>query len=91
MPERVGSFGLAAGSERLIAAFESGFAWYDSRGQSVTWLARPQRLKCGSLHLISNTWRALIRRYVMCRPGNRHVGQFVRVFNQSYHFRCGFR
>jgi L-arabinonolactonase len=44
MPERVGSFGLAAGSERLITAFESGFAWYDPGDQSVTWLARPERL-----------------------------------------------
>ena len=43
MPERVGSFGLAAGSERLITAFESGFAWYDPGDQSVTWLARPER------------------------------------------------
>jgi sugar lactone lactonase YvrE len=43
MPERVGSFGLTAGSERLITAFESGFAWYDPGDQSVTWLARPER------------------------------------------------
>jgi sugar lactone lactonase YvrE len=41
MPERVGSFGLTAGSERLITAFESGLAWYDPTDQSVTWLARP--------------------------------------------------
>jgi L-arabinonolactonase len=44
MPERVGSFGLAAGSERLITAFESGFAWYDPGDESVTWLARPEGL-----------------------------------------------
>lgn len=43
MPERLASFGLTAGSERLIAAFESGFAWYDPGDQSVTWLARPER------------------------------------------------
>jgi L-arabinonolactonase len=43
MPERVASFGLVAGSERLITAFESGFAWYDPRDESVTWLARPER------------------------------------------------
>ena len=44
MPERVGSFGLAAGSERLITAFESGFAWYDPGDHSVAWLARPEGL-----------------------------------------------
>jgi L-arabinonolactonase len=44
MPERVGSFGLVAGSERLITAFESGFAWYDPRDESVTWLARLGKL-----------------------------------------------
>ena len=40
MPERVGSFGLVAGSECLITAFESGIARYDPRDASVTWLAR---------------------------------------------------
>jgi sugar lactone lactonase YvrE len=44
MPERLASFGLTARSERLITAFESGFAWYDPGDQSVTWLARPERL-----------------------------------------------
>jgi L-arabinonolactonase len=44
MPERVGSFGLVAGSERLITAFESGFAWYDPGDGSVKWLARPEGL-----------------------------------------------
>ncbi|MDB6088900.1 MAG: gluconolaconase [Gammaproteobacteria bacterium] len=40
-PERVGSFGLVAGSERLITAFESGIALYDAYERSVSWLARP--------------------------------------------------
>jgi L-arabinonolactonase len=44
MSERVASFGLVAGSERLITAFESGLAWYDLRDGSVTWLARPENL-----------------------------------------------
>ncbi|MDB6105074.1 MAG: gluconolaconase [Gammaproteobacteria bacterium] len=43
-PERVGSFGLVAGSERLIAAFESGVVLYDTGDGSVSWLARPENL-----------------------------------------------
>jgi L-arabinonolactonase len=39
-PERVGSFGLVAGSERLITAFESGIALYDTRDDAVSWLGR---------------------------------------------------
>jgi L-arabinonolactonase len=37
-PERVGSFGLVAGSERLIAAFAGGIALYDAQQRSVDWL-----------------------------------------------------
>ncbi len=40
-PERVGSFGLVAGSEALIAAFASGIALYDVQNQELEWLARP--------------------------------------------------
>ena len=43
MPERVGSFGLIAGSQKLITAFESGIALYDPGDGSVSWLARPDR------------------------------------------------
>jgi L-arabinonolactonase len=39
-PERVGSFGLVAGSERLITAFESGIALYDTQDGSISWLTR---------------------------------------------------
>ena len=39
-PERVGSFGLVAGSDRLITAFESGIALYDTRDGAVAWLGR---------------------------------------------------
>jgi L-arabinonolactonase len=46
-PERVGSFGLVAGSERLITAFESGVALYDTGDGSVSWLARPENLGPG--------------------------------------------
>ena len=42
-PERVGSFGLVAGSEQLITAFESGIALYGPDDRSLSWLARPER------------------------------------------------
>ena len=40
-PERIGSFGLVAHSEQLIAAFASGIAMYEPISKAVTWLARP--------------------------------------------------
>jgi sugar lactone lactonase YvrE len=46
-PERVGSFGLVAGSENLITAFASGIAIYDPYQQSVAWLARPELATAG--------------------------------------------
>jgi L-arabinonolactonase len=46
-PERVGSFGLIAGSERLITAFASGIALYDATRQSVDWLAPSEALAPG--------------------------------------------
>jgi L-arabinonolactonase len=46
-PERVGSFGLVAGSEELIAAFESGIALYHPLEKTVKWLARPQAQVAG--------------------------------------------
>lgn len=41
LPERLGSFGFVAGGERLIAAFESGFALYEPRSGHTEWVARP--------------------------------------------------
>ncbi len=41
LPERLGSFGFVAHSERLIAAFESGFALYEPQSQALEWIARP--------------------------------------------------
>ena len=44
-PERVGSFGLVAGRDELITAFESGIALYpylEPALDELTWLARPQ-------------------------------------------------
>jgi L-arabinonolactonase len=46
-PERIGSFGLVAHSDELIAAFASGIALYHPQRQSVTWLARPAALEPG--------------------------------------------
>lgn len=46
-PERVGSFGLVAGSEELITAFESGIAMYHPLERTVKWLARPQAQVAG--------------------------------------------
>jgi len=41
-PERIGSFGLVAGSNELITAFASGIAMYEPTATRVTWLARPE-------------------------------------------------
>jgi len=41
-PERLGSFGFIQGSGRLIAAFESGFSFFDPSSGATDWLARPE-------------------------------------------------
>jgi L-arabinonolactonase len=46
-PERIGSFGFVAGSERLITAFASGIALYDAYQGTVEWLARPETIVPG--------------------------------------------
>ena len=46
-PERVGSFGLVANTERLITAFASGIALYDTRDRAIEWLARPDEMVPG--------------------------------------------
>ena len=46
-PERIGSFGLVADSEDLIAAFATGIARYHPHQQTVTWLARPAAVTPG--------------------------------------------
>lgn len=45
--ERLGSFGLVANSDRLIAAFESGIALYEPASAAVDWLARPDEVQPG--------------------------------------------
>jgi L-arabinonolactonase len=47
IPERLGCFGLIAGSERLIAAFASGIALYDTEQASLEWLTLPEPLGPG--------------------------------------------
>jgi L-arabinonolactonase len=41
LPERLGSFGFIEGSKRIIAAFESGFAYYHPESAALEWVARP--------------------------------------------------
>lgn len=41
LPERLGSFGFIQGSERIVAAFESGFAYYLPESEEIEWIARP--------------------------------------------------
>lgn len=42
LPERLGSFGFVENSNRIIAAFESGFAFYHPESGQLDWIARPQ-------------------------------------------------
>jgi sugar lactone lactonase YvrE len=41
LPERLGSFGFVQGSERLVCAFESGFAFYQPESGELEWIERP--------------------------------------------------
>lgn len=41
LPERLGSFGFVEGSDRLIAAFESGFAYFHPDSGQHQWVSRP--------------------------------------------------
>jgi L-arabinonolactonase len=42
LPERLGSFGFIKGSDRIVAAFESGFAHYHPESAQLEWVSRPQ-------------------------------------------------
>lgn len=42
LPERLGSFGFIESSERIIAAFESGFAYYHPESAALEWVSRPE-------------------------------------------------
>ena len=41
LPERLGSFGFIHGDERIVAAFESGFAYFHPESRRLEWIARP--------------------------------------------------
>lgn len=41
LPERLGSFGLVKDSAQVVAAFESGFAFYAPETATLDWIARP--------------------------------------------------
>jgi L-arabinonolactonase len=41
LPERLGSFGFVEGSDKIIAAFESGFAFYHPESGQIEWIAHP--------------------------------------------------
>ena len=41
LPERLASFGFIEGSERIIAAFECGFAHYHAESGTLDWISRP--------------------------------------------------
>jgi sugar lactone lactonase YvrE len=41
LPERLCSFGFIQGSDKLIAAFESGFAYYHPESAQLQWVSRP--------------------------------------------------
>jgi sugar lactone lactonase YvrE len=40
-PERLGSFGFVEGSNEIVAAFESGFAFYHPESGRLEWIERP--------------------------------------------------
>ncbi len=41
LPERLGSFGFVEGCDDIVAAFESGFAYYHPESARLDWVARP--------------------------------------------------
>src|SRR5579872_3094282 len=41
LPERLGSFAFVEGSDKIVAAFESGFALYDPACGGLDWIERP--------------------------------------------------
>src|ERR1700685_3089593 len=41
LPERLGSFGLVEGCDKIVGAFESGFAFFPPESGKLDWVARP--------------------------------------------------
>ena len=48
LPEKLGCFAFAKHDSRLLAAFASGFAWFDPATGALEWIAKPEA------HLIGN-------------------------------------
>lgn len=48
LPEKLGCFAFAKNDSRLLAAFASGFAWYEPETGALEWIAKPEA------HLIGN-------------------------------------
>ncbi len=42
LPERLACFAFAKNDARILAAFESGFAWFDIATGAVEWIAKPE-------------------------------------------------
>jgi L-arabinonolactonase len=42
LPERLGSFGFVEGCDKIVAAFESGFAFYHAESGQLDWVVRPE-------------------------------------------------
>jgi L-arabinonolactonase len=42
LPERLGCFAFAKKDARILAAFESGFAWFDIASGDLEWIAKPE-------------------------------------------------
>lgn len=42
LPERLGCFTFAKNDVRILAAFASGFAWFDPESGAVEWIAKPE-------------------------------------------------
>lgn len=42
VPERLCCFAFAKNDSRLLAAFESGFAWFDVNNGAIEWIAKPE-------------------------------------------------
>ena len=65
LPERLGSFGFIQGSGRIIAAFESGFAYYHPESAALEWVSRPGH---AAANMRSQRWP--------CRPSRPLLGRF---------------
>lgn len=44
LPEKLGCFAFAKDDSRILAAFASGFAWFDVEAGSVEWIAKPENI-----------------------------------------------